>query len=162
MARSKTTSSEESDEQEVQTKRSYDCTFCKRGFTNARALGGHMNIHRKERTNYEANQTTHNFMCSSSFVPIVSRQPSTYYCLLEPTRNYDMYIHPSTTNPRNPSPDFQYDFLNTSTESLMETNLSLQIGSSNECNDQVWRGTEKDGEGVNLELRLGHSSYSNY
>ncbi|XP_073113102.1 uncharacterized protein [Elaeis guineensis] len=29
--------------------RSYDCTFCKRGFSNAQALGGHMNIHRKDR-----------------------------------------------------------------------------------------------------------------
>ncbi|XP_010262602.1 PREDICTED: uncharacterized protein LOC104601104 [Nelumbo nucifera] len=29
--------------------RSYGCTFCKRGFSNAQALGGHMNIHRKDR-----------------------------------------------------------------------------------------------------------------
>ncbi|KVH94659.1 transcriptional regulator TAC1-like [Cynara cardunculus var. scolymus] len=31
------------------TGRSYECTFCKRGFTNAQALGGHMNIHRKHK-----------------------------------------------------------------------------------------------------------------
>ncbi|ONK61980.1 uncharacterized protein A4U43_C08F35570 [Asparagus officinalis] len=29
--------------------KSYDCIFCKRGFSNAQALGGHMNIHRKDR-----------------------------------------------------------------------------------------------------------------
>ncbi|KAK9123897.1 hypothetical protein Sjap_013499 [Stephania japonica] len=29
--------------------RSYECNFCKRGFSNAQALGGHMNIHRKDR-----------------------------------------------------------------------------------------------------------------
>ncbi|KAJ0088149.1 hypothetical protein Patl1_31821 [Pistacia atlantica] len=29
--------------------RSYTCAFCKRGFSNAQALGGHMNIHRKDR-----------------------------------------------------------------------------------------------------------------
>ncbi|KAJ6895532.1 hypothetical protein NC651_021902 [Populus alba x Populus x berolinensis] len=29
--------------------RSYECTFCKRGFSNAQALGGHMNIHRKDK-----------------------------------------------------------------------------------------------------------------
>jgi hypothetical protein len=28
----------------------HECSFCKRGFTNAQALGGHMNIHRKERS----------------------------------------------------------------------------------------------------------------
>lgn len=27
----------------------YNCTYCKRGFTTAQALGGHMNIHRKDR-----------------------------------------------------------------------------------------------------------------
>ncbi|XP_074580745.1 uncharacterized protein LOC141837202 [Curcuma longa] len=30
--------------------RSFDCTFCKRGFSNAQALGGHMNLHRKDKT----------------------------------------------------------------------------------------------------------------
>ncbi|KAK9127049.1 hypothetical protein Syun_015846 [Stephania yunnanensis] len=29
--------------------RSYECTFCQRGFSNAQALGGHMNIHRRDR-----------------------------------------------------------------------------------------------------------------
>ncbi|CAN8247818.1 unnamed protein product [Cochlearia groenlandica] len=33
------------------TRRMYECTFCKRGFTNAQALGGHMNIHRRDRVN---------------------------------------------------------------------------------------------------------------
>ncbi|XP_040994236.1 zinc finger protein 10-like [Juglans microcarpa x Juglans regia] len=33
----------------TQLTRSYDCNFCKRGFSNAQALGGHMNIHRKEK-----------------------------------------------------------------------------------------------------------------
>ncbi|KVI03373.1 transcriptional regulator TAC1-like [Cynara cardunculus var. scolymus] len=32
-----------------QESRSYTCTFCKRGFSNAQALGGHMNVHRKDR-----------------------------------------------------------------------------------------------------------------
>lgn len=170
MASSETTSSEllESDEQVVQdesieTKRSYDCTFCKRGFTNARALGGHMNIHRKERTN-KAKQGTPN----SPFVPQVSSQPSMYYCILETPRNYDdTCLQPSPTNPRNNLPMFQYDFLNTSSQSLirnelLSTNLSLQISSSHEDADQVRRGIDKDGEGVDLELRLGHHPYSNY
>ncbi|CAH1446776.1 unnamed protein product [Lactuca virosa] len=36
-------------EEQHQQSRSYECTFCKRGFTNAQALGGHMNIHRKHK-----------------------------------------------------------------------------------------------------------------
>ncbi|XP_018490394.1 transcriptional regulator TAC1-like [Raphanus sativus] len=31
--------------------RSYICSFCVRGFSNAQALGGHMNIHRRDRAN---------------------------------------------------------------------------------------------------------------
>ncbi|KAM3207848.1 hypothetical protein ACQJBY_062868 [Aegilops geniculata] len=27
----------------------HECSFCNRGFTNAQALGGHMNVHRDER-----------------------------------------------------------------------------------------------------------------
>ncbi|KAJ8747150.1 hypothetical protein K2173_001707 [Erythroxylum novogranatense] len=29
--------------------KSYTCAFCRRGFSNAQALGGHMNIHRRDR-----------------------------------------------------------------------------------------------------------------
>jgi hypothetical protein len=32
-----------------ETPKTYDCVFCRRGFTNAQALGGHMNIHRREK-----------------------------------------------------------------------------------------------------------------
>ncbi|XP_047326096.1 transcriptional regulator SUPERMAN-like [Impatiens glandulifera] len=40
---------ESGDQDRVGTGRSYNCVFCKRGFTTAQALGGHMNIHRKDR-----------------------------------------------------------------------------------------------------------------
>ncbi|KAI5680118.1 hypothetical protein M9H77_01345 [Catharanthus roseus] len=47
-------SSEEDEEQKEENKlfgvgRSYECVFCRRGFNTAQALGGHMNIHRKDR-----------------------------------------------------------------------------------------------------------------
>ncbi|KZV37872.1 putative transcriptional regulator RABBIT EARS [Dorcoceras hygrometricum] len=34
---------------DIGREKAYGCTFCKRGFSNAQALGGHMNIHRKDR-----------------------------------------------------------------------------------------------------------------
>ncbi|KAG0487830.1 hypothetical protein HPP92_006641 [Vanilla planifolia] len=37
--------------------RSYDCSFCKRGFSNAQALGGHMNIHRRDRAKMKRAQS---------------------------------------------------------------------------------------------------------
>ncbi|CAN1150569.1 Transcriptional regulator TAC1 [Linum perenne] len=39
------------------TARSYECTFCKRGFSNAQALGGHMNIHRKDKAKLKQTST---------------------------------------------------------------------------------------------------------
>ncbi|XP_071720727.1 uncharacterized protein [Rutidosis leptorrhynchoides] len=36
---------------ELDNRTTYTCSFCKRGFSNAQALGGHMNVHRKERAN---------------------------------------------------------------------------------------------------------------
>ncbi|GFS39196.1 C2H2 and C2HC zinc fingers superfamily protein [Actinidia rufa] len=38
--------------------RSYECNFCKRGFSNAQALGGHMNIHRKDKTKLKQTTTS--------------------------------------------------------------------------------------------------------
>ncbi|XP_061348543.1 transcriptional regulator TAC1-like [Gastrolobium bilobum] len=160
---------EEIDQQEEQddfavTKRSYDCTICKRGFTNARALGGHMNIHRKERI--KAKQCKPKSSLSNNF----TNEEHLRY-ILESQRNDGMYIQTSKPNPRNhypPAYTIQYEFLNTKSESLIRnqellgTNLSFQIGSSHVDTDQVMRGIVKDGEGVDLELRLGHNSYSNY
>ncbi|THG19284.1 hypothetical protein TEA_028483 [Camellia sinensis var. sinensis] len=39
----------EEENNDVGMGRSYDCIFCRRGFNTAQALGGHMNIHRKDK-----------------------------------------------------------------------------------------------------------------
>ncbi|KAE8733023.1 Plastid transcriptionally active 16 [Hibiscus syriacus] len=54
---------EPSDEQGA---RSYDCTFCKRGFSNAQALGGHMNIHRRHKAKLKQPSPTHENALQSS------------------------------------------------------------------------------------------------
>ncbi|KAK1437086.1 hypothetical protein QVD17_02871 [Tagetes erecta] len=46
------------EEQITSSVRSYECHFCKRGFTNAQALGGHMNIHRKHKAKLKAESTS--------------------------------------------------------------------------------------------------------
>ncbi|KAI3694640.1 hypothetical protein L1987_77608 [Smallanthus sonchifolius] len=52
------TTTEQQQQTTTQTPRSYECNFCKRGFTNAQALGGHMNIHRKDKTKLKHSSTT--------------------------------------------------------------------------------------------------------
>ena len=40
--------------------RSYSCSFCKREFRSAQALGGHMNVHRRDRARLKQSPTPHN------------------------------------------------------------------------------------------------------
>ncbi|XP_076905258.1 uncharacterized protein LOC143560965 [Bidens hawaiensis] len=68
--------------------RSYECVFCRRGFTTAQALGGHMNIHRKDRAksrpsylsnNMNSNKQEHSFYANSRFYhPVFASCPQTY------------------------------------------------------------------------------------
>lgn len=39
--------------------RSYSCDFCKRDFRSAQALGGHMNVHRRDRARLRQSSSTH-------------------------------------------------------------------------------------------------------
>ncbi|KGN65749.1 transcriptional regulator TAC1 [Cucumis sativus] len=73
------------------TVRSYECNFCKRGFTNAQALGGHMNIHRKEKAKLKQSITTSSL--SSSPNKMVVDTPK---MMSTPTRLPWVVISPST------------------------------------------------------------------
>ncbi|XP_011006394.1 PREDICTED: transcriptional regulator TAC1-like [Populus euphratica] len=58
--------------------RSYTCAFCKRGFSNAQALGGHMNIHRRDRAKLKQ-AFDENFLSLdiTKFTEEISRAPKT-------------------------------------------------------------------------------------
>lgn len=74
--------------------RSYTCTFCRREFRSAQALGGHMNVHRRERARLQltSNISPHNTMPSTSnssllFPPqqlITNSSLCLLYCLPNP------------------------------------------------------------------------------
>ncbi|XP_027364600.1 zinc finger protein 11-like [Abrus precatorius] len=168
--------SEETDQQEEAqydnegTKRSYECTFCKRGFTNAQALGGHMNIHRRDRAKAKQvvpnsslpliNKFNNDESMTFPFASEIPNQPTRLYSILESQRNCDVYFHPPP-----PSHTFQYEFYNPRSrpmslnQELRGANLSLQIGPSHVDDiHQVRRGNQKDSE-VDLELRLGYDPY---
>ncbi|XP_028785178.1 transcriptional regulator TAC1-like [Neltuma alba] len=44
--------------------RSYTCGFCQKGFSNAQALGGHMNIHRRDRARLRQQYSQENNLLS--------------------------------------------------------------------------------------------------
>ncbi|XP_044484247.1 transcriptional regulator SUPERMAN-like [Mangifera indica] len=165
------TSSEENDclvqvkEDTAATKRSYECTFCKQGFTNAQALGGHMNIHRKDRA--KRKQVTGSSFSKKPmaindehlnprYIPPIS-------AVYELKRKPLMYNPPSASSPR-PSITHQNDreFLlprpqsSSTNEEVLGGNLSLGIGQTCVEDDQVNRVIMKEDE-LDLELRLGQN-----
>ncbi|KAL3648803.1 hypothetical protein CASFOL_005206 [Castilleja foliolosa] len=140
--------------------RSYECTFCKRGFTNAQALGGHMNIHRKDKA-YKANKAKlpkndqersskvhHNITSSNENYPNIRynffqtdhhlQHQTSYY------RPYDYQVYLS-----NPSFETRRDY----ESDHVDANLSLRIGSLHDDEEHMNLNNEAK---VDLELRLGH------
>ncbi|KAL5991768.1 hypothetical protein ACLOJK_012679 [Asimina triloba] len=49
--------------------RSYTCSFCRREFRSAQALGGHMNVHRRDRARLKQSPNAHQFPCSMAYSP---------------------------------------------------------------------------------------------
>ncbi|OIW12625.1 hypothetical protein TanjilG_24558 [Lupinus angustifolius] len=170
-------SSEETDD--MGTGRSYECVFCKRGFTTAQALGGHMNIHRKDRANN--NKVKPNFLPSSSskvvddnnysdlgfYSPIPNHlvaegnnynNNTYYYSTITPDlevdttdNNYHPFYFPSHTCGTSPSSNLgnQKDRRHLFGQDWSQ-NLSLYTNS-----DKIEDNTEEGG-GLDLELRLGY------
>ncbi|KAG6593852.1 Transcriptional regulator TAC1, partial [Cucurbita argyrosperma subsp. argyrosperma] len=131
----------EDDSDSFGVKRSYGCIFCKRGFTNAQALGGHMNIHRKDRAN-KAKQV------ASFCVPSKQIEPSTFVN----TPNFEPLLVGSKVSyaPSGSNPDGYFQELGDLNMNHWGNDLSLRIEPS-KGRSGVWSG-----EGLDLELRLGH------
>ncbi|KAK9059011.1 hypothetical protein SSX86_021630 [Deinandra increscens subsp. villosa] len=149
--------------------RSYECNFCKRGFTNAQALGGHMNIHRKDKAKAKQLHNTFSTLSTPSTKTIVNKDHS-----MVPSRSFNLIPNEEAQNlgpsfgyqfiPSNPN--FQWAFAASQFdnralhEEHLRVNLNLGIGTSEMENinvespkigDEDW--IEND---VDLELRLGH------
>ncbi|KAB2061974.1 hypothetical protein E1A91_A10G126400v1 [Gossypium mustelinum] len=159
--------SEENDDDQVKchteatTKRSYECIFCKRGFTNAQALGGHMNIHRKDRV--KAKQPTSSAVLSMNprYAPTIpTYAPSRYHQIVEAQiqTNHHMYFQPPLSSARLPYAPARSRSLSIN-EELLNANFSLQIDPTKvDENEMTRKGIMKEDE-VDLELRLGHDPY---
>ncbi|KAI3707460.1 hypothetical protein L6452_26000 [Arctium lappa] len=73
--------------------RSYTCTFCKREFRSAQALGGHMNVHRRDRARLRQ-------MPSSRDLPLHRQHFSSNYSLLN--------LNPDPNPNPNPNPNLTF------------------------------------------------------
>ncbi|CAN0886323.1 Transcriptional regulator TAC1 [Linum grandiflorum] len=135
--------------------RSYECVFCKRGFTTAQALGGHMNIHRKDRPS-----------ATKPNKPITTSANHSYR-----STNYDYGFHQSSFPLHHyPSRPAAHAFFPTA--GVGEAHLYVQappayldlfgedswrIRSGDQSKDKDYEVSGAgEGDGLDLELRLGH------
>lgn len=160
--------------------RSYECNFCKRGFTNAQALGGHMNIHRKDKAKAKAKHNkilnNHDEIISSntrnnnnniiikpheSLRYLPHQIPSTngyYRPSIDHQVSYQVYLPSPPTNPSlqatgNYLPIWMQENID---EGRVNANLSLGIGlSTTRVEDGDHGNVKEEEEEVDLELRLG-------
>ncbi|KAK3145273.1 hypothetical protein QOZ80_4AG0326580 [Eleusine coracana subsp. coracana] len=142
---------------------SYTCGYCRREFRSAQALGGHMNVHRRDRARLRQ-------CCSSmSYYPPITNSSSTLIAAsshrraaaaaasttLLPNLNFVPPPHTTTADP-----PVVYSFFSTTTTTTMtkaaaavEVNLEMGIGGV--CSSRG--GVVAEEGGLDLELRLGCS-----
>ncbi|XP_019163595.1 PREDICTED: transcriptional regulator SUPERMAN-like [Ipomoea nil] len=161
---SDTSSSEDSDhrpEDNLGVGLPYECAFCKRGFTNPQALGGHMNIHRKDRLKAanKQNNISHHHHHHQEQSHSTKQQHHCYSYSDTRAAPHVSYHQFNYSPPSNPSYQQVYYHHTRRYGDFMGANdLSLRVGPSNvEDDEDEGRKEESDEEDteVDLELRLG-------
>ncbi|XP_027087619.2 uncharacterized protein [Coffea arabica] len=173
------TSSEENDQpaekftdENTSAGRFYECIFCKRGFTNAQALGGHMNIHRKDKAKAKqkvrkssvTSKSSEEVMSSRNYERLSTEQPQYYAVPTESQMNNYQFFFPGS----NPNVSQGYDHLGGFAAPRQEClslygdhheglNLSMHIDHYHHENMSKSYGnnTWEEEDEVDLELRLG-------
>ncbi|KAL4310200.1 hypothetical protein GQ457_01G052740 [Hibiscus cannabinus] len=157
-------SSEETDKSEQSIddtrtgSRSYECLFCKRGFTTAQALGGHMNIHRKDRAKNRPSSVpilvSGNRVDDENYPTLKSYTYQPHYSIAPEVHVSYQAIFPVSGWGFRP-PHTAELFVDNSQH--LNRSLSLRIGPSrvdDHRNNKADGSIEEDE--LDLELRLGH------
>ncbi|KAJ6321628.1 hypothetical protein OIU77_011658 [Salix suchowensis] len=149
--------------------------FAREALQTRRPLGGHMNIHRKDRVDRTKGKNLASSSSVSSNANEEIKNPrymvpnssthTNYYPFMEAQRNYEMYFQPPAgSSPRQPYSNYKHgnhNFLGPRSQSLSVNEelwgkgLSLKTGFSNIQDSEGNRRVSDDDE-VDLELRLGH------
>lgn len=85
--------------------RNYNCTFCKKEFKSAQALGGHMNVHRRDRARQ---LTQHSSSSSSSEINTSSHLHSNPNPNLNHDHNHNLFLSPSHTSSPTAAPTTRF------------------------------------------------------
>ncbi|XP_074326794.1 uncharacterized protein LOC141664739 [Apium graveolens] len=77
--------------------RNYNCTFCKKEFKSAQALGGHMNVHRRDRarqlTQQHSSSSSSSEQLNTSSSHLIPSNPNP-----KPNHDYNLLLSPSHTS----------------------------------------------------------------
>ncbi|KAK6937824.1 hypothetical protein RJ641_031332 [Dillenia turbinata] len=161
------------------TGRSYECVFCKRGFTTAQALGGHMNIHRKDRSknkptslpSVSIKDNDDNYYAMPSFLPSFPSYAPPLYSSTPSEAPYHQYHHQFSYNIYFPESapyakpnqhgfdesDLQSKYLEPyGKDDDWLTSLSLRVGMVNYGEENHGTRVCSDEDDLDLELRLGN------
>ncbi|MCD7467400.1 hypothetical protein HAX54_004820 [Datura stramonium] len=151
--------------------RFYECVFCKRGFNTAQALGGHMNIHRKDKvTRNKPSTPTHNLLTSSNNKHEIHNSLSSganlsCYKVAEAQSNYLTYFPTSASTSTNGQFFLNIHHRSSSPDDHHNNNIQclnlfgedwggLQFGT--EVAHDVIEENKNQEDDLDLELRLGH------
>ncbi|GAB2213820.1 hypothetical protein Droror1_Dr00018137 [Drosera rotundifolia] len=130
--------------------RSYNCSFCGREFRSAQALGGHMNIHRRDRARLRDQSLTSSTTCPS-WVNVNVDHPQNSNSNPNPNPSPSF---PSTANPSSSSSNIyshQYSLLTLSLSSFSSPTISRAASKHDEENarnhilSNLSRGRELEG-----------------
>ncbi|KAI7990117.1 Transcriptional regulator TAC1 [Camellia lanceoleosa] len=161
----------EEENNDVRMGRSYDCIFCRRGFNTAQALGGHMNIHRKDKAkNNRSTMINSNkqeeFYINPRLDQAIPSYPPRYenFATQEAQVSYQTYFPASTSSARPSYTHQSNEFCGYQIPQLLSPfgdhgwrmGLSLQFGLAHGEDEEKKSGGSEEDE-LDLELRLGHN-----
>ncbi|KAH7514402.1 hypothetical protein FEM48_Zijuj11G0085900 [Ziziphus jujuba var. spinosa] len=151
--------------------RSYTCTFCRREFRSAQALGGHMNVHRRDRArlhqvqpnsiNPAGSSSSSSSSASSFLIPtqeFVANGTTLNACTDSSSSSPSTILSISPYPPGNLIPTYSPP-VNFPVSQLPEitTNASDHCASNRADQQPLASSTTENGnEEIDLELRLGH------
>lgn len=163
MNNSSTTHDQEVDQPKLENGvgRSYECVFCKRGFNTAQALGGHMNIHRKDRIRNRPISQSSIINSNNKYDQIQNHVGAAAH--LSFRTYFPAHSSTSTTGPvlvHDYNTGLQDNNNNRQCLNLFgddwRVSLSLEFGAAGHVRETMEKNKGTEDHDLDLELRLGH------
>ncbi|GMJ03133.1 hypothetical protein HRI_003982500 [Hibiscus trionum] len=138
--------------------RSYSCSFCGREFTSAQALGGHMNVHRRDRARLKQSPSSHDedrIHIQNSILPM---EPCSFSHNPNPNSKHGTLVPPLTSEI---AQDHPMKSPNASPKPCSNMIVKEEIGCKRKRTDQLQTVVVSDQlspssvDDIDLELRLG-------